>query len=49
MRYLLILLTTFVFANSPICEIYNEDTGQCELLADQNFTINQEWMAIINE
>jgi len=36
-------------ANAPICEIYNEGTNQCELLADQNFTINLKWIKIVGD
>jgi len=41
------VLVVYSRGNDPICEIYNESTGQCELLADQNFTINLKWTKIV--
>jgi hypothetical protein len=39
----LIMVTIMLNANEPICEIYNIDKDRCELLEDQNLTLNKEW------
>lgn len=39
--------TTFVVPNGPVYEIYNMDTGKSETYAEQNLTINKEWVKIV--
>ena len=46
---LLIVFCSFLQANEPPCEIYNLDTYECELYAEQNLTINTEWQEIVKQ
>ncbi len=41
---ILIMIAMALNANEPICEVYNIDEDRCELLADQNLTLNKEWV-----
>jgi len=43
------VLVVYLRGNAPVCEIYNEETSLCELLADQNFTINSKWIKIVGD
>ena len=39
--------TTFVVPNGTVYEIYNVDTEKGETYAEQNLTINKEWVKIV--
>lgn len=39
-----LFFTSQLKANQPPCEVWNYDTEQCETFAEQNLTVNPEWV-----
>lgn len=42
--FLLLLLSLLVIASRAECEIFNYDINKCELIGEQNLSINPAWV-----